>query len=365
MMDFIRALLALPEGASSVADRIDLLHFFVISVTMIVSAYVFLTAAWFTIRYRRKAEGQLTEPLTATVRNEGVVIAGVLGMFLLWWVIGFRQYLHMRDAPSDAEIVYVDAKQWMWKFAYSDGRASNDILTVPVGRPIKLVMTSRDVIHSFYVPTFRVKQDVLPGRYTTTWFEATKPGKYPIWCAEYCGVSHSLMRAEVIVLPPEDYARWRAGTENANVPEGDCGSGPGTCGGDDLVSKGSEIAERRQCVACHTLDGQPHVGPTWSRLWGSEVTLADGRRVVADEAYLTRSMMEPSADVVAGYRDLMPTYQGSLPQPEVAALLELIRSLRSGGAPSPVSLPRLDLAGFVRDGGASPLTAVADGGSTP
>lgn len=365
MMALIRAILALPEGASSVADEIDLLHTFVISVTMIMSTYVFLTAAWFTVRYHRKRDDQLTKPVFATLRHELIVIFGILGLFLLCWVIGFRQYVHLRDAPDDADTVYVDAKQWMWKFAYSDGRASNDILTVPMGRPIRLVMTSRDVIHSFYVPSFRVKQDVLPGRYTTVWFEATKPGTYPIWCAEYCGVSHSLMRGQVVVLPLADYAMWRGDPASRRVPEADCGHGPGTCGGDDLASKGREIAERRQCVACHTLDGQRHIGPTWSKLWGSEVVLSDGRHVIADDAYLTRSMMEPSVDVVAGYRDLMPTYQGMLPEPEVAALLELIRSLRKGPAPSPIALPQLEISGFSRDGGVSPLLSVRDGGSSP
>jgi cytochrome c oxidase subunit 2 len=365
MMALLRGLLNLPDGASSIADGIDLLHIFVISVTMIMSTYVFATAAWFTIRYHRKSDDQLTAHVSASVGREVFLICLILGMFLLCWVLGFRQYIHMRDAPADADVVYVDAKQWMWKFAYPDGRASNDILTVPLGRPIKLVMTSRDVIHSFYVPAFRVKQDVLPGRYTTLWFEPTKDGTYPIWCAEYCGVSHSLMRGQVVVLPPAEYALWRANPASKLPPEADCGKGPGTCGGADLVSEGRRVAERRQCLPCHTLDGQRHIGPTWSKLWGSEVVLADGRHVIADDAYLTRSMMEPSIDVVAGYRDLMPTFQGTLAEPEVAALVELIRSLRNGAPPSPVALPEIDISGFTRDGGVSPLLGLGDGGTPP
>lgn len=352
-METLRLILALPRGGSTIADRIDLLHGFVIGVTMLVSTYVFLTAAWFTVRYHRKRDDQLTEEVTATRKGEAFIVASVLGMFLLWWVIGFRQYVDARDAPDDAEIVYVDAKQWMWKFAYADGRASNDVLTVPVGRPIKLVMISRDVIHSFYVPGFRVKQDVLPGRYTTLWFEAKEAGSFPIWCAEYCGVSHSAMRGEVRVLGSEDYARWkRAG--DPSLPAADCGRGPGSCGESSLLEQGRVVAERRQCVACHTLDGQPHVGPTWARLYGSEVLLADGRRVVADDAYLTRSMMDPNADVVAGYRQLMPSFRGVLSAGETAALVELIRSLRDApvGA-SGVTLPRLE------------VTAAADGGTAP
>jgi cytochrome c oxidase subunit 2 len=341
-MEFMRWLLDLPPGASTIADRIDLLHFFVITVTMLVATFVFAAAAWFTIRYHRKRDDQLTKRVAATSAREGVTIAAILGTFLLWWVIGYRQYIDMRVPPKDTDVVYVDAKQWMWKFAYPDGRSSNDTLTVPVGRPIKLVMTSRDVIHSFYVPAFRLKQDVLPGRYTTLWFEAKEAGVFPIWCAEYCGVSHSLMRGQVVVLSASDYVEWKR-TGPSTIAQADCGSGPGTCGGEDLVTIGRSVAERRQCVACHTLNGQPHIGPTWSRLYGSTQTLSDGRRVVADDAYLTRSMMEPNVDVVAGYREVMPSYQGVLTPGETAALVELIRSLRDGPIPSGVVLPRLEI----------------------
>lgn len=352
-MEFFRAILGLPRGASTVADGIDQLHIFVISVTMIMSTVVFATAAWFAIRYHRRSEQQLTQPLTASWRREGTIIGALLGLFIVWWLIGYRQYLTLRSEPPDPEIVYVDAKQWMWKFAYADGRSSNDVLTVPIGRPVKLVMTSRDVIHSFYVPAFRVKMDVLPGRYVTAWFEVKEPGTFPIWCAEYCGLNHSMMRGEVVALSPEEHGRWKAAGSSADARvSADCGRGPGSCGGEDLASIGRFVAERRQCVACHTLDGQTHVGPTWSRLFGSERILADGKRVIADEAYLTRSMMEPTKEVVAGYRDVMPVYQGVLSASETAALVELIRSLRHGPAQtSGVSLPTLDVTPTV-DGGA-------------
>jgi cytochrome c oxidase subunit 2 len=325
VIELLRALLGLPPGGSTVADGIDLLHFFVISVTMLMSTLVFAAAAWFAIRYHRQNEGQLTKRMTATRLREGVIITGVLGLFVLWWLIGYRQYLTLRSEPPNAEIVYVEAKQWMWKFAYSDGRTSNDVLTVPVGRPVKVVMTSRDVIHSFYVPAFRVKQDVVPGRYATAWFEVKAAGTYPIWCAEYCGLNHSAMRGQVLALAPGDYARWRAN------------------GAVDLVAQGKMVAERRQCLACHTLDGQRHIGPTWSRLFGSERTLSNGRHVIADESYLTRSMMEPNEEVVAGYRPMMPPYQGVLSAGETAALVELIRSLRDAPAEaSGVTLPAID-----------------------
>lgn len=342
MIDLLRALLCLPQGASTAADGVDLLHFFVIGMTMLISTYVFGAAAWFCVRYYRRHDDQLTTHLVASRRHEALTIGGVLSMFILCWVVGFRQFVDMAEPPKDAQVVYVDAKQWMWKFTYPGGRSSNDVLTVPVGRPVKLVMTSRDVIHSFYVPAFRAKSDVLPGRYTTVWFEATSTGSFPIWCAEYCGVSHSLMRGEVIVLSQEDYARWeRDGRDEAR--RADCGRGPGSCSGGDLVELGRSVAVRRACVACHTLDGQKHVGPTWSGLFGSERVMADGRRVIADEAYLTRSMMEPNVDVVAGYPQVMPTYQGTLTSAETGALVELIRSLKDRPIAAGIELPPLDV----------------------
>jgi len=351
-MELLRAILALPPGASTVAREIDLLHFFVISVTMLMSAYVFATAAWFCVRWYRRSERQLTERFVASRLHETVTITGVLGLFVLWWVVGYRQYVRLSTPPPDADVVYVDAKQWMWKFSYGGGAGdANDVLTVPAGRPIELVMTSRDVIHSFYVPAFRVKSDVIPGRYVTTWFEASAPGVYPIYCAEYCGVSHSLMRGEVVVLSQPDYATWLAGRRSVAV-RADCGRGPGSCAGGDMVELGRAVAVRRACVACHTLDGQRHIGPSWRGLFGAERPLADGRRVIADEAYLTRSMMEPTADVVAGYAQVMPTYQGTLTAAETGALVELIRSLR-GPPPAPgITLPRLQVT--LADGGTNP-----------
>lgn len=325
MMEILRAILFLPDGASSVADGVDMLHAVVITSTMAVATFVFAAAAWFVVRYRRRRAGQVTGRLVASVRNEIVLVVGVLGVFLLFWVVGFRQYVAMRRPPEGAMVVYVEAKQWMWTFTYEDGTSSNDVLTVPVGQPVELVMSSRDVIHSFYVPAFRVKQDVLPGTWVSTWFTATKPGRMPIWCAEYCGTDHSLMRGEVVAVPPEEYAART------------------TASAADLVETGKRVATRRACVACHTLDGQRHVGPTWRGLYGSTRVLADGRTVVADDAYLTRSMMEPLADVVAGYSVTMPTYRGQLSVAETGALLALIKSLRdpAAGAGPGVELPPL------------------------
>ena len=330
-MDLLRLLLGLPAGASTVADGIDLLHAFVIGVTFLVSLFVFVAAGWFTIRYYRRTADQLTKHVEGSALSEGITITAVLAMFLLWWVIGFRQYIELTQAPPNSQLVFVEAKQWMWKFTYADGREANDILTVPVHQPVKMIMSSRDVIHSFYVPSFRVKSDVVPGRTMTVWFEAKEPGRYPIWCAEYCGVSHSRMLGEVVVLGPEDYAAWERenGSHLPSASTADCGNGPGSCASGDLVTRGREVAVRRACVACHTNDGQRHVGPSWRGLYGSDRVLADGKHVIANEEYLTRSMMDPNEDVVAGYAAIMPTYRGTLTAGEAGALVEYIKSLQA------------------------------------
>ncbi len=326
MNELLRRALGLPPQASAMAREVDHLHFVVISATMLGATLVALVALWFLARYRRRAEGP-TPPVSMPTGLEAALVAGTLGLFLAFWVAGYRQYLRMREPPRGALDVYVTAKQWMWKFARADGSSEGAVLVVPAGRPVRLVMTSRDVIHSFFVPALRLKQDVLPGRYVTAWFTADRPGTYDVFCAEYCGLSHSRMRASVVVLSPEDYQSWLEPSARREP------------GGIDLPALGREVAVRRQCLACHTVDGQRHIGPTWRGLFGREVTLADGRRVVADEAYLTRSMMDPAEEVVAGFAPVMPTYFGVLDPPEAAALVEYIRSLRLTGPAPSVALP--------------------------
>jgi len=324
----VRGLLALPEEASTIAERIDRLHVAVISVTMVGATLVALVALFFVIRYREPSKLPPGYDGTKTRKYEYPLIGLTLGLFLLFWVVGFRQYVDLSTPPPDAMDVYVVAKQWMWKFSHPEGQDELSVVTVPVGRPVRLVMTSRDVIHSFYVPAFRIKQDVVPGRFTSTWFEVKRPGTYDVFCAELCGVSHSFMHAEVVALNPEDYAAWQERTAAES-------------GVASLAERGKLIAERSQCMACHTVDGRRHLGPTWRGLYQSQVTLEGGRTVLADEAYLTRSMMQPLADIVAGFKPLMPTFQGRLAAPEVAALLEYIKSLRPPPDPAVVAEPPL------------------------
>ena len=345
MNELLRRILFLPPQASSVAREIDTLHYFVIITTMLGATLVTGVGAYFVVRYRARG--------LATVRREPAprqsrwmevgAIVGLFGLFFLWWMIGFAQYVRVRVAPADALDIYVTAKQWMWKFAYPDGHHTIAAVYVPVGRPVRLIMASRDVIHSFYVPDFRVKQDVVPGRYTTAWFSVNAAGSYQILCAELCGVGHSTMRGEVIALDPADYARWlKAGSsEELAGPVDERPASVDLFEPSEALSlqrAGMRAAAERGCLRCHTLDGTPHIGPTWLGLYRSTVPTADGRAVIADEAYLTESMMDPLARLHRGFPPVMPTYQGSLASPEVASIVELIKALRDA-RDVPVLLP--------------------------
>jgi cytochrome c oxidase subunit II len=345
MNELMRKILFLPEQASSVARDIDSLHYLVISITMVGAFSIALAIGIFAIRYRRggthcrdrtpdQRPGHTRGGLTIWV--EVVAILSLLALFLVFWVIGYVQYLRLKSPPERAMPIYVSGKQWMWSFAYPDGRGSEGVLYVPVGEPIELIMTSRDVIHSFFVPQFRIKQDVVPGRTTSVWFEVEEPGTYDVFCTEYCGTGHSTMRATVVALAPADYDRF-LGPEI----EGDWAATRAARGGpaDSLAARGAEAANRYGCLRCHTTDGTPHIGPSWARVFGNEVLLDDGRRIEADAAYLTRSIMDPLEEVRAGFEPVMPTYRGLIPSPELGAIIEYIRSLRA--APDPTGIAPL------------------------
>jgi cytochrome c oxidase subunit 2 len=338
-------MLFLPPEATSVARSIDRLHFFVISVTFAGAFAVGAVAFAFLVRYRARGEDEATPEVIVPRRLEIGVGLGLLALFVFWWFIGFRQYVAIETAPPGSLEVYVTAKQWMWKFSRADGERSAGVLVVPKDKSIRLLLTSRDVVHSFFVPAFRIKQDALPGRYTSLWFKADRAGTYPVYCAEYCGVDHSRMWASVVVLDAPDYERYLAGQTPDRVTH--AGAQPelandGIVGAREvtnMVDEGRAAASRYGCFSCHTVDGQRHIGPTWQGLYASTVPLASGKTVVASEDYLTRSMMDPHDDVVAGYSPIMPTYQGALPQPDAAAIVEFIKSLRYDEASPPVPLP--------------------------
>ncbi len=331
MNEFLRNVLFLPEQASTFARKVDSLHYFVIITTMVMSTLVGLTALFFFVRFRRRSETQTTPLLNPPWWIETMFVVIPLGFFLFWFARGFTDYVEMRTPPKNAMDVYVQAKQWMWKFSYPGGPNAIGVLRVPANRPIRLLMTSRDVIHSFFVPAFRVKQDVLPGRYSETWFEAVGPGRHQLFCAEYCGTNHSLMLGEVIVLRPEEFDSWLADQRRGRVAQQD---GAPTQDEDvtpqaDVVRQGEKFAVQYGCVKCHTIDGSPHIGPTWLDLYLRREQLEGGGTVVADEAYMTESMMDPRAKIVRGFNPVMPTFKGRLAGPEAAAIVEYIKSLRS------------------------------------
>lgn len=315
-------LLNLPPQASSVARGIDLLHAVIIVTTFAGTAVVFAITAYFVVRYRRRPEAgptPRTPRVVAPMKLEVAVIGVLATLFVGWWVIGFLQYRHLETPPASSMKVYVTAKQWMWKFAYPSGQTSTDVLVVPTHQPVELIMTSRDVLHGFYVPAFRIKQDVIPGRQVATWFEAVEPGTYDILCTQYCGTRHSFMRGQVVALEPADYAKWLDAT-----PPSPAGGGTG------LAARGEKVAADKGCLRCHPVDDRalPSIGPAWRHAFGATRTLATGAQVRVDEEYLTESMMDPGAKVASGFAPVMPSYRGALEPDEVAAIVEYIRSLR-------------------------------------
>jgi len=321
--ELLRHMLNLPPQASSVARGIDTLHYTVIGATFAGVALVAAITLYFIIKFRRAGAAPSTTPrVVAPLWLELGVAGSLLTLFCAWWVIGFAQYRELETPPANAIPIYVTAKQWMWKFEYPGGPASSETLVVPVGQPVKLIMTSRDVIHSFYVPAFRIKQDVVPGHVVTTWFEAIAPGSYQVLCTQYCGTRHSFMRAQVIALAPEDFARWLEAARGPLPLPGAKGEGQG------LAERGREVAAKHGCLRCHSIDGTPFIGPTWAHSFGTQRGLAGGGSVLVDEPYLTESMMDPDAKIAAGFQAVMPSYQGLLDPEETAALLEFIRSLR-------------------------------------
>ncbi|HTS83096.1 MAG TPA: cytochrome c oxidase subunit II [Myxococcaceae bacterium] len=331
MNEFMRRMLFLPDQASTFALDVDHLHYFVISVTMVASLAVGLTAIAFFWKYRRRRENQATPFISPTAGFEVLAISVPLAFFLLWFAMGFRDFVKLSSPPPDAMDVYVMGKQWMWKFAYPEGPNSLGVLHVPANRPVRMLITSRDVIHSVFIPAFRVKMDALPGRYTEVWFTATKTGRFQILCTEYCGAQHSKMWGEVVVMTPEAFDDWLKEQQRGLVTRQDLlADETQVTPQGSLAQWGKQVAVAQGCLRCHNVDTTaPSTGPSWVDLYQQRTKLTDGREIIADEAYLTESMMEPTVKVVAGYQPVMPNYQGKLSGPDAAAIVEFIKSLRS------------------------------------
>ena len=237
-----------------------------------------------------------------------IVIPTLITVAIFVW--GASVFFAMSTPPDETLNIYVVGKQWMWKFQHLDGQREIDELHVPVGRPVKLIMTSEDVIHDVFVPAFRVKADVVPGRYTILWFQATKPGRYRLVCAEYCGTRHSGMTGEVVVMEPTDYQTWLSG-----------GAAEGS-----LASGGAKLFAQLACNTCHRVDAQGR-GPVLQGLFGKTVTTQGGETVTVDESYIRESILHPSAKVAAGYQPIMPTFQGVVSEEQLLQLIEYVKSL--------------------------------------
>jgi cytochrome c oxidase subunit 2 len=301
-----------PTQASTVAPGVDALFLSIAAVALVFTVLIFTLVIVFAVRYRRRSEAATGARVVPALWVEAVWIAVpfVLCMGMFAW--GARLYFVQRRPPADSLDVYVVARQWMWKLQHAEGPSEINELHVPIGRPIRLTMTSQDVIHSFFVPAFRVKMDVLPGRFENAWFQATKTGEYHLFCAEYCGTKHSGMIGRVIVLEPADYERWLAG--------GMSGAG--------LAAAGERLFLALGCATCHGADRSR--GPSLENLFGKTVTLRDGRTVIADEAYVRESILDPAAKVVAGFEPLMPAYRSQLNEEDVIKLVAYLKTLTAG-----------------------------------
>ena len=295
------------------AGNVDALFIFLLIVTGMVALLIFVCLLFFAARYRQRAHVH-AEQIEGSTPLELTWSIIPLFVFLAIFAWGAVIYFKERTPPRDAAEVYVVAKQWMWKLEHAEGQREINELHIPVGRDVKLIMTSQDVIHSFYVPAFRIKQDVLPGRYTTAWFRATKPGIYHLFCAEYCGTQHSGMIGSIVVLEPAQYEAWMSGGS----------TGP-------LSVTGEKVFAELGCVTCHRSDAQGR-GPNLQGVFGKPVLLQDGRTLVADENYIRESILDPGAKIVNGYKPVMPTFQGLLSEEQLNALVAYVKSL-SGAKP--------------------------------
>lgn len=316
-----------PEGASNFAGPVDSVYIVLILLSALFTIPIVALIIYFSIKYRRGAQVNRTKH-SPGLKMEMAWIAGLLLLVVPVYVWSAGVYVDMFRPPREAMEIYVVGRQWMWKIQHPNGRREINELHVPLGRPVRLIMTSQDVIHSFYVPAFRVKYDVIPGRYTELWFEPTREGVYHLFCAEYCGTEHSGMIGRVIVMPPREYQTWLAGADDRE------GIAAPDQAPESMAEVGRLLFEERGCVSCHRADGTGP-GPPLTGVFGSQVRLANGETVVADENYIRTSILDPNAQIVAGYEPIMPSYEGQFTEEELTQMIEYIRSLGDEGVGDP------------------------------
>ncbi len=300
-----------PREASTIAPYADALYFFLLTLTFIGVVLVGLLVFGFSIRYRRARNPVATQVEGSTLLEATWTIIP-LALFLIVFVWGALLYFRIYTPPTNAMNVYIIGKQWMWKSEHPGGQHEINALHIPVGRPVQLTMISQDVFHSFSIPDFRVKREVIPGRYTTVWFQATTPGVYHLFCTQYCGTLHAGMIGEVTAMKPDDYQRWTQLSTS----------------GMSMAQSGERLFASMGCNACHS--GQAGArGPNLAGVYGARIQLADGSQVTATDAFLRDTILNPSQNVMAGYAPIMPTYQGQISEDGLLDLVEYIKTLQT------------------------------------
>ncbi len=302
----------MPDQASTFASKVDALYLYLIGLTLFFTVLIVSVIIFFVIKYRRRAPFEIPRPIAGSIKLETLwsVIPFFIAMSIFVW--GASVFFIQTRPPEQAMEIYVVGKQWMWKFQHTTGQREINELHVPLGSKVKLTMTTEDTLHSLYIPAFRTKTDVVPGRYTMLWFEATKPGRYHIFCAEYCGTNHSGMIGWVEVMSQTDFDNWLSGNANQQSP----------------VAAGQELfTTTLGCASCHNADGSGGRGPALTNLFGKTVQLTGGGTVNADESYLRESILNPQAQLVMGYQPIMPTFKGQLSEEQLLNLISYIKSL--------------------------------------
>jgi cytochrome c oxidase subunit II len=311
MNAWIRSII-MPAQGTAYAGQVDSLWLFLVWVTIFFFLLVAGLVTYFVFKYRRRGPHDRTPQIThhSGLEAAWTLIPLALVIFIFFW--GFHSYMEAQVSPADALEIQVTAKKWVWQFEYPNGIRSLNELHVPLGKPVKLVMTSEDVIHSFFVPTFRVKQDVVPGTYTQLWFQASEPGLHQLLCTQYCGKGHSDMLGKIYVDDEKKYKDWleNGGDAGKNMP---------------LAQFGALLYQSRGCQTCHSLDGTRGEGPSFKGVFGHEVKLSTGNSVMADENYVRESILQPQAKIVASFEPIMPTFQGMLREREIQALIEFVK----------------------------------------
>ena len=311
LVKWLHASALFPAEASTISPYTDALYFFLLLMTIVGLILVGALIFGFSIRYRREKSPVATQIEGSTLLEATWTIIP-LAIFLVTFVWGALLYFRIYDPPADAMNIYVVGKQWMWKAEHPGGQHEINALHVPTGRPVQLTMISQDVFHSFSIPDFRVKREVIPGRYTTVWFNATTPGTYHIFCTQYCGTQHSGMIGEVTVLSPDDYKKW---TEQSTS-------------GMSLAQNGERLFASMGCNACHSGNAAAR-GPNLAGVYNSKLTLTNGSQVLVNDAYLRDAILNPSQHITAGYSPIMPTYQGQISEDGLIDLVEYVKNLKS------------------------------------